>query len=73
MMAKRATSIKIVGIRRRQLPAGALPNTVALTPDSTITSTMKPNTVAAMRTPVASTEMAVVLITSSSSAPSGTT
>ena len=57
--------MKIDGIRRRQLPAGALSKTVALTPDNTMISTRMPNTVASSRTPVVSTEIDVVLNISS--------
>ncbi|PQM48416.1 hypothetical protein C1Y40_01364 [Mycobacterium talmoniae] len=67
----RATSRKIDGIRRRQLPSGAAWNRVALNPDSTRISTAKPNTVATMRTGVASADTWLALTSSASSAPSG--
>ena len=60
MMANRATSMKIDGIRRRQEPAGALSKTVALTPESTMLRTKTPKTVARMRIQLECAEIPVV-------------
>ena len=63
--------MKMVGIRLRQLPSGAPWKTVAFSPDSSITSTTKPNTVATTRTDVASADTSVALTSNNSNAASG--
>jgi len=69
--ANRATSRNIVGIRLRQLPSGAPWKRVALSPDRNRMSTTKPNTVATMRTGVASAGTCVPFTRRMSNAPSG--
>ena len=71
MTTKRATSRKIDGVGLRHDPSGAPWKSVALSPESTNTSSTKPSTVDTMRTGVASADTSVALISSSSSAASG--
>ena len=55
----------------RMLPSGAPWKTVAFSPDSSITGTTKPNTVATTRTDVASADTSVALTSNNSNAASG--
>ena len=71
IIVKRATSRKIVGIRWRQLPSGALANRVALRPDSNSTSTTNPSVVDTIRTGVVCTDTWLAPVNSTSSAASG--
>ena len=71
IIAKRATSRKMVGSRLRQLFSGAPSNTVALSPDSSSTSTSMPNTVVRIRTGTSRAGTCEAWTSSSKSAPSG--
>ena len=73
IITNRATSRKIAGSRRRQLPSGAPWNSVALRPASSISNTRKPNTVVTIRTPVVCAEILLVCTMRSKTAPSGRT
>ena len=72
MTTNRATSMKIVGIRLRQFPSGAPWKSVAFTPDSSQHQHDEAEAACAtIRTGVAWAAPRLALISSSSSAPSG--